>query len=319
MPRLQADPKMVRLVQQLAPQSKLLRSWRLTGGMSVEMTAFEIERLTGQRAKMILRRPDGGDSQAAQNEFRLLQLTQSLGLPTPTPYHLDQSGKIFDTPCLVIEYIEGKMNLCPSNLADYLRQLAIHLAQIHSIDCAKHDFSFLPERAVKCAETLGPPPATLNEDFNERRIRAAMAAASPLSQRNVPVLLHGDFWPGNTLWQADRLTAVIDWEDAKLGDPLIDLAISRLDIGWIFGIDAMNTFTRHYQTYQATMPIDYADLPYWDLCAALRLIRMAGSNLAEWAAFFPPYGRADITEQTILADYNHFIAQAIEQLGSGIK
>jgi aminoglycoside phosphotransferase (APT) family kinase protein len=133
----------------------------------------------------------------------------------------------------------------------------------------------------------------------------------PLPQRNTSVLLHGDFWPGNILWRDGTLVAVIDWEDAKLGDPLTDLAISRLDILWIFGVDAMHSFTHHYMSMMA---IDYTNLPYWDLCAALRLVRLAGSNLAEWAAFFPPFGRHDITEQTIRDHYRFFITQAFEKL-----
>jgi aminoglycoside phosphotransferase (APT) family kinase protein len=109
--------------------------------------------------------------------------------------------------------------------------------------------------------------------------------------------------------------AVIGWEDARLGDPLIDLAISRLDIAWIFGIDAMTAFTHHYQS---TMAIDYTNLPYWDLCAALRLVRLAGSSLAEWAAFFAPFGRHDITEQTMRKDFKLFITQAFDKLSGSI-
>ena len=45
--------------------------------------------------------------------------------------------------------------------------------------------------------------------------------------------------------------------------------------------DAMTAFTEHYQS---AMAIDYTNLPYWDLCAALRLIRLGGPHLAEWAA-----------------------------------
>jgi aminoglycoside phosphotransferase (APT) family kinase protein len=126
------------------------------------------------------------------------------------------------------------------------------------------------------------------------------------------VLLHGDFWPGNVLWREDKLVAVIDWEDAKLGDPLTDLAISRLDIACIYGIDAVRSFTEHYRS---VMAIDFTDLPYWDLCAALRFIRLAGPNLAEWAAFYLPYGRHDITERTIREQYRSFVEQALAGLG----
>jgi aminoglycoside phosphotransferase (APT) family kinase protein len=46
-------------------------------------------------------------------EFKLLQLLHSVGLAVPTPYHLDQSGEIFSTPYVVMEYIEGKPEFAP--------------------------------------------------------------------------------------------------------------------------------------------------------------------------------------------------------------
>ena len=138
-----------------------------------------------------------------------------------------------------------------------------------------------------------------------------IAPDKSLPQRNPSVLLHGDFWPGNVLWREEKLVAVIDWEDATLGSTLIDLAISRLDIGLIFGIDAMECFTRHYKSM---MSLDYTHLPYWDLCAALRIARLAGSDLTKWAAFFRPFGRHDITEQTIREHYRSFVTQAFGKL-----
>jgi hypothetical protein len=79
----------------------------------------------------------------------------------------------------------------------------------------------------------------------------------------------------------------------------------------LFGIDAMHAFTRHYQFM---LSIDDTHLPYWDLCAALRLARLAGSDLAAWAAFFPPFGRPDITEHTIRESYRLFVAQALDSM-----
>jgi aminoglycoside phosphotransferase (APT) family kinase protein len=309
------DQQFEHLVQTIAPRSKLLRTWPLKGGISAEMTALEIEDPDGQTRNMIVRRPGDGalrrNPHAAADEFKLLQITRSLGLATQTPYYLDQSGEIFPMPYLVIEYIEGRPEFAPAPGAGFIGQIATHLARIHSADCSQLDVSFLPKQARGLAGNVGERRANLDTSLDEGRIRDTLEAAWPLARRNAPVLLHGDFWPGNLLWRDGTLVAVIDWEDAALGDPLADLAISRLDMLCIFGRDAMHAFTRQYRSL---MTIDDTHLPYWDLCAALRFARLAGSDLAEWAAFYPPFGRPDITEHTLREHYRFFIAQAFEKL-----
>lgn len=312
---IHCDEQIQQLVTKIAPQSKLLRTWPLEGGISAGMTAFEIERPDGQARSMIVRQPNEEvlkrNPHAARDEFRLLQRTHALGLATPAPYYLDPSGEIFPRPYLVIEYIAGQLEFAPANIADFTLQLATHLSRIHSVDGSHPDLSFLPQQASECPESRHRRPTKVDESMDKGRIRDTLASLWPFPQRNAPALLHGDFWPGNVLWQDGVLVAVIDWEDARLGDPLVDLAISRLDILWIFGIEAMHAFTHHYRS---TMDIDYTHLPYWDLCAALRLVRLAGPHLAEWAAFYAPFGRHDITERTIREHYKFFIAQAFKQL-----
>ena len=305
------------LAQTIFPGSKLLRSWPLAGGISAAMTAVEVKSPDGQVRRMIVRQPGETalkqNPHAAQDEFRLLQITRSLGLATPAPYYLDLSGQIISTPYLVIEYIEGQPHFARSYSAGFTSQLADHLARIHHADTSKLDLSFLPGPVHGCAEIAGKRPAQEDGSFEEGRIRDALESAWPLSSRNRPVLLHGDYWPGNILWRDDRLVAVIDWEDARIGDPLSDLAISRLDLLWIFGREAMEEFTHDYQSRLA---IDTTGLPYWDLCAALRLVRLAGSDLPGWAAFFAPFGRQDITERSIREYVRFFTGQVFDKLQS---
>ena len=315
MPEVTQAQRLERLVQTIAPQSKLLRTWQLTGGISAAMTALEIEDPGGQTRRMIVRRPSAGalrrNPRAAEDEFQLLQLARSLGLAVQIPYYLDRSGEIFSTPYLVIEYIEGRPEFAPADVADFTHQVATHLARIHSVDRSKLELPFLAKPTPGFAETFGERPPEVDASFDVERIRDTLRSAWPWPQQNESTLLHGDFWPGNLLWRDAKLVAVIDWEDATLGDPLTDFAISRLDVLWIFGIDAWDSFTQHYM---AMMALDYANLPYWDLVAALRLARLAGPDLAGWVAFFPPFGRHDITEQTLRGHYRYFLDQAYQKL-----
>jgi len=298
------NKKFEQVAQKIEPQSKLLRAWELKGGISARVTALEVERPGGQKRKMVVRQHGAVDlahnPQIAADEFRLLQLLHSVGLPAPTPYYLDQSGEIFSTPYIVLEYIEGKTEFAAAHIPDLILQLATHLARIHQVDYSRLDMSFLPQQAQSYAEKLRARPAKLDESLDEGHIRDVLEAAWPVPQRNISVLLHGDFWPGNTLWKDGQLTAVIDWEDAEFGDPLADVANTRLEILWAFSIDAMRSFMQHYQSMA---PIDFANLPYWDLWAALR----PASQIAEWAA-------DEIIEKNMREGHRWFITQAFAKL-----
>lgn len=303
------------VAQKVTPHSELLRVWDLQGGISAQMTAIEIELPDGGRQKLVVRCPHPEalrqNPLATDHEFRLLQVLRSVGLAVPAPFGLDTSGEVLAGPYLVLEYVEGVLDFAPANPDDYVRQMADHLAAIHRLDGSRGDLSFLPRQAAGCTEAWWGKPALAEEAFGSERIRQAMVHARPPAQRHPSVLLHGDYWPGNILWRDGRLAAVVDWEDARLGDPLVDLGKSRLEVAWIFGLEPMEAFTRHYRSHMA---LDESDLPYWDLCAALRLMRIAGPDLAEWAAFFAPFGRPDITEQTMRADYVSFVGQALAAL-----
>jgi aminoglycoside phosphotransferase (APT) family kinase protein len=136
--------------------------------------------------------------------------------------------------------------------------------------------------------------------MDERRVWEVLRAAWPIAQHNPSVLLHGDYWPGNTLWRDGRLVGIIDWEDAALGDPLADLANSRLELLWAAGVGAMEQFTRQYQSLAS---VDLTNLPYWDLCAALR----PAKNMAAW-------GLDDHGERSMREGLHWFIRQAIAKL-----
>lgn len=298
-----ADPAakpFVAVVQRLHPQNTLVRAWPLKGGVSAQVTALEIARPDGHRQKVVVRRHGVRDRQRhpqiAAVEFRLLQLLQEAGIAAPAPYYLDQGGEFFAAPCVVMAYVEGETLFAPADLADYLLQTATCLAQIHGVASTQAALTFLPQQN----KGFGERPAGLDHTLDEGRIRDKLEALWPLRQSNPAVLLHGDYWPGNLLWRAGRLAAVIDWEDAAVGDPLADLGNTRLELLWAFGRDAMTQFTR---LYQSLTTLDFTNLPYWDLCAALR----PAGKLGEW-------GLDAATANAMRESHQWFITQAFEKL-----
>jgi aminoglycoside phosphotransferase (APT) family kinase protein len=295
-----------RVAQVIAPGSRLARAWELKGGVSAQVTALEVERPDGQRQTVVVRRHGpadlAGNPQVAAAEFRLLGLVRSAGLAVPAPLHLDQSGAIFPTPYLVIEYIEGQTAVAPEHVGAALDQMAAYLAKVHTINAANADLTFMQPHGQRFAWLINNRPDTLDDSLDEPRIRAALDAIWPFERRNPAVLLHGDFWPGNIMWRDGRLAAVLDWEDAAVDDPLADLAVSRLDILWAFGAEAMDYFTARYQALSA---LDWTNLPAWDLCAALR----PAGKISGWAT-------ATAAEQTMRERHRAFVEQAFARLAA---
>ena len=298
--------KFARVVAKIDPTASLLKTWSLRGGISNPMTALEIELENGKTKRMIVRQPEGAmrdDPRAATNEFRLLQLLISAGLPVPEPRLLDESAEIFPEPYLVVEYIDGEPDCAPADVSDFISQLAARLVEIHRVDA---DVTWLPPYTPRFIHHRSIR-ATPHHSLDVGRIRAALASEWPARQRNPSVLLHGDYWPGNVLWKDARITGVIDWEESCIGDPMTDLAITRLEMVWAFGMEAMHEFTRRYQSLSG---FDLGDLPYWDLDAALRPV----FNIDEWAAGWPDLGRSDVTEATLRVGHRQFVGQAFDAL-----
>lgn len=296
--------KFARVSQRIDRQSRLVRAWTLDGGVSAQVTALEIERGDGKRQKLIVRQHGAADlsenESIAADEFKLLARLRETGLPVPAPYLVDASGEIFETPYLVVEYVEGATEFAPSNLHDYLRQMALTLARIHTLSGVTHDLAFLPREAERAARQVQERPARLDESLSEGQIRDALMAIGWREARNPVVLLHGDYWAGNLLWSSGQLVGIIDWEDAKLGEPLADLADARLETLWTFGNEAMQEFTEQYQLLAG---FDASDLPYRDLIAALK----PAFKLAEWGG--DTHKEADMREK-----HRRFVEQALAKL-----
>ena len=291
----------------LDARASLLRAWPLKGGISSRMTVLEFA-VGNERRRAVLRQPDGALKQnplAVANESRLLQLLTAAGLPSPALRVVDESAQLFGAPFLVIEYLDGLPDFAKPIVPDSIEQLAAQLVRIHHTPFAGTGLASLPAyepRFVHQRHSAYPDAALRAAD-----IREALQRTWPPHSRNRVALLHGDYWPGNVLWKGRRLVGVVDWEEACLGDPIADVAIARLEMLWAFGLETMQAFTQRYATLSG---FDLADLPYWDLDAALRPV----FNLGDWAAGWPELGRPDVTYATMRAGHRTFVDLAFDAL-----
>jgi aminoglycoside phosphotransferase (APT) family kinase protein len=154
----------------------------------------------------------------AARESAALAVLGAASVDAPTAYEIVE---VDGRPGLVMERIEGidLLSRLSKSPALVLRA-ARTMAEAH---VAMHD--------VVAPATL----PLLNEEMRER-IDAAAALPRPLADFALGVLsgldqgdrlCHGDFHVGNLLGEWDR-PVIIDWGDASRGDPIADVARTRL-------------------------------------------------------------------------------------------
>ena len=237
---------------------------RMGGGASKEQFLFTLTGADGGETKYVLRM----DPRAAitetdrRREYEVLHLVQGL-MPAPKPVWLDADGTHFEQPAVIMEFVAGvtkpsdaglKVSGLGTLLGERLRkelkgQVLDNLVALHGIDWRT---AHLPSYHAPTDDPKQAARWTLNywkalwalDKLEERPI---FSLATQWLEDNIPdchdlVLTHGDYRTGNYLFdeQTGRMTAMLDWELARVGD-------YHEDIGWfmmqLFGIfDADGSF-----------------------------------------------------------------------------
>jgi aminoglycoside phosphotransferase (APT) family kinase protein len=267
MPR---HPGFQRLVDTVEPGGRVHSIRQLKGGLGATVHVVDIATAKGAWRKITLRRlipaHENGNAEAARAEFERFQLVERCGLPAPRPLLLDAEGELFGVPALCLTYIPGATRYQPRNRETWTRELAKAAARIHAVTPDRYDLSPLP--------VMGPAEL-LAELLSKEHLDLVRNTADPLLREvydvlledldNVawlpPRLIHDDFWPGNTVFNRGRLAAVIDWAEAKQGDPRMDIAHCEMEIAFTIDLEAGLLFRAAYEHLAGPLP----DLWYFQL------------------------------------------------------
>jgi aminoglycoside phosphotransferase (APT) family kinase protein len=122
-----------------------------------------------------------------------------------------------------------------------------------------------------------------------------------------PVFVHGDFWHGNTMWDHDQLTGIIDWECAGVGHPGIDLGMQRCDAALVVGLSGADAVLAGYES---AIGRPAADVAYWDVAGALA----TPPTMGWFVQTITGQGRTDLDPPTLLARRDAFLAAALDRI-----
>src|SRR3984885_2460760 len=207
--------------------------------------------------QLVLRRPPLGHvlptAHDMSREFRVLSALAGTRVPVAPLVAACTDDEVIGAPFYVMEYVPGVVlrtrddtkDLTEQQAAQLSRCLADMLAAIHAVDVAEVGLGDLGRGAGYLRRQLSrwqrqwelsASREMPGYDNLVRRLTAALPAEGQTT------LVHGDYRLDNALVTLDpepRITAVVDWEMATLGDPLADLGLTLVywtepgEEGWL--------------------------------------------------------------------------------------
>ena len=273
MPRSDARPtaQLLAWVGQTLGGSVRVVGWkRLTGGLTSIVHRLTVER-NGCREEYVVRWwvPDSGWEQwiarAVPLETAVLAKLEGSDIPAPRVI-----GSTTDTalggPAVLMTRVPGKMQLMPRNREHWLRQMAQMLARIHALAVDVKPFESWLDRSQ-----LSPPPDASRADIWREAIALVAEERAPTRT----CFLHRDYQHFNMLWSRERLTGVVDWIEACVGPPEVDVGHCRLNLTVLFSAGVADRFRAIYEV-ESGRRVD----AWWDVHALL-------SYRPSWKEFLP--------------------------------
>ena len=213
---------------------------------------------------LVLRRPPLGHvlptAHDMSREFRVLSALAGTRVPVAPLVASCTDVEVIGAPFYVMEYVPGVVlrtrndtkDLTEAQAAELSRHLAEMLAAIHGVDVNQVGLGDLGRGAGYLRRQLDRWQRQWDLSVTEERpgytqLVERLTAALPAETEGQTTLVHGDYRLDNALVMLNprpRITAVVDWEMATLGDPLADLGLTLVywteagEEGWLSPGDA---------------------------------------------------------------------------------
>jgi aminoglycoside phosphotransferase (APT) family kinase protein len=262
-----------------AAGGEIVRLDRLPGGNRRQAWAVDVRTGSGRGPHEYLLRFDPGgadddDPYSIRREAVICRALFDAGVLLPEVVAAHPQAQ-----AVLVRRIPGqadfRMVTAPSRRAAIARDFMGRLGELHAAEVDHHAFGEAAELDVTAAVSA--------ELTRWEAMYRATGVADPLIEYALrwlaarvprvpqpPVVVHGDTGPGNFLFEAGRVTAIIDWELAHLGDPMEDLAwlsLRAAQEGW-------PDFAASLRQYAAASrwPVEYERISYHRVFAELRVV-----------------------------------------------
>jgi len=222
--------------------ARIVGKRRLTGGITSAVHRLTVEQ-RGRRTTYVLREwpaDSGYGPRAVASEVAVLTALARHDIPAPRLI-----GATGDA--VLMTRVPGRIDLMPADRDAWLVQMARMLVRIHALPIAGKPYESWSERFAVPADAARP-----------ELWRAAVALGPPPG--GATCFIHRDYQHFNLLWSRARLTGVVDWIEACVGPPDVDVGHCRLNLALLFSPEVAERFLAIYEA-EAGRTVD----PRWDI------------------------------------------------------
>jgi aminoglycoside phosphotransferase (APT) family kinase protein len=160
---------------------------------------------------------------------RIMRALGAAGLPVPAvPFLCDDASVLDGRPFILMDRVDS------SSFKDAVRAHGspaiaratveclerLHAVPLGSTGIGDEPPRLLADEVTRWSELMKRGVTELTTGATE--LDAALRTLEPTAQ--APALVHGDYHYGNLLFDGSRVAAILDWEIAQVGQPLLDLA-----------------------------------------------------------------------------------------------
>ncbi|HEV2029272.1 MAG TPA: phosphotransferase family protein [Candidatus Dormibacteraeota bacterium] len=182
-------------------------------------------------SRYVLRLPPPGARIAGPADVvrqgRIMSALRAAGLPTPAIPAMSTDPVIDGRPFILMEAVGGariekvateqKALDIASSAVGVLKRL--HALPLDESGIGDEESVGLHAEMMRWAMLMQRAPEELT--INAGELGGLIAVQLPVER--APTLVHGDYHYGNMLFQGPEVVAVLDWEIAQIGQPLLDL------------------------------------------------------------------------------------------------
>lgn len=271
---------------------------RVSGGLSWLTYAFEfsenmLEFQQSRRYVLRLGHPDGHLAPySAEPEYLALKAFAGSQIPVPRVHWQSDDCSILGAPFLICEFAEGtapltwdytaKKSDAGLKLSVLAQDFICHIASVHTLSWINTQFA-AKFNNVNCENAARIQVNLWEERINRKALQAfpVIKDATIWLKNNCPTaqqisIVHGDYRMGNFLEKNGRISAILDWELAHIGDPDEDLGwtsarIFTMDKSQVCDLVDRQTFFQKYEEC-TERKIDSRKLQFYEILTIYKLV-----------------------------------------------